>query len=54
MAKIVIDLEKIEKDLNHLDGFCRGYFKKAHHDYHKSLKDVLLLVNREQEKKKNE
>lgn len=47
MGKIVIDLDRMLIDLNHLDGFCRGYFKKARHDYHKSLKDAILLVERE-------
>ena len=47
MGKIVIDLDRMLIDLRHLDGFCRGYFKKSNHDYHKSLKDAILLVERE-------
>lgn len=54
MGKITIDLDQILIDLNHLDGFCRGYFKKSHHDYHKSLKDVMILVRKEQDEKTKE
>lgn len=48
MKKIIIDLDDVYDDLNHLDGFLRGYFKKQHHDYHKSLKEVMSIIRSKQ------
>lgn len=53
--KIEIDLNDVLHDIHHLDGFCRGYFKKQNHDYHKSLKEVMLLIrNMQKDLKKDE
>ena len=51
MGKIEIDLKKILEDLNHLDGFCRGYFKQQAHDYHRSIQQAKAIIQKEMEKK---
>jgi len=51
MGKIEIDLKKILEDLNHLDGFCRGYFKQQAHDYHRSIQQAKAIIEKEMEKK---
>jgi len=51
MGKIKIDLKEVLNDLNHLDGFCRGYFKKYAHDYHRSIQQAKAIIEKEMEKK---
>lgn len=49
MGKIIIDIQKVLDDLNHLDGFCRGYFKAEAHDYHRSIKQAMAIIEREKQ-----